>query len=894
MVTSLLKTKFYRPKPSPNNILRPRLHKTLDKGLSGKLTLVAAPAGFGKTTLISSWVQQHSQVFAWVSLDQADNDVTIFWAYVVSALQQVCGRIHSTPLTAFDPGQLPSTQVLLTTLINGLAAIPQKIVLVLDDYHVISNPAIHEQLGFLIDNLPAQLHIVLSTRADPPLPLARLRAKAQLNESRADDLRFTLAEATTFLNEVLELELDPSDIQTLEARTEGWAAGLQLAALSMQGRTDKRNFIADFSGSHHFVLEYLTEEVINRLPEGQRLFLLQTAILDSFCADLCDRVTGTASSADQISQLLRSNLFLVPLDDERVWFRYHHLFADLLKNRLQQDFSEQEILVLYEQAGQWHQERGNLDQAIKYYLLAQEFEQATRWIEQVASSTMMHGQLKTILNWIDAIPENIIEIHPRLRFYQAWALSLGGQPKIAEGILVETKASLETLPDSPENRVLRGELAALLTGIITYYNDPSRTIREGQEALTYLPEDNLISRARIHIALGTAYAYSDDRERAIETYKLARDLALKAKNSFLAAAAVELLAGMQIYHLGQLKTAQQHLEQVLVWGKTKDGMHQAFTGTSHILLSAIFLEWNRLDEAAQYLDKGVELVQQSGIGYSLTYAYCTKARLLIALGEIDEATVVLRQANQAAETAPLAHILLHNLSCQTRLALYIGDVDSASRWIERGTKIPGNYPPYLNEVRQISAARVYLAHENFEKTIATIDCVLDQAEAAGRMAHVIESYLLEALAYQQQRETSKAITVLKKAISLAAPEDFTRIFLEGGRPVLKLLRSIAGQDFNRRYVNQLLAAFDGKTTMPEMQDVTSGKLTIQNELAEPLSERECEVLKLIAAGYTNQQIADTLVVSLNTVKKHTTHIFGKLGVKNRTEASNRARELGLI
>jgi LuxR family maltose regulon positive regulatory protein len=351
---------------------------------------------------------------------------------------------------------------------------------------------------------------------------------------------------------------------------------------------------------------------------------------------------------------------------------------------------------------------------------------------------------------------------------------------------------------------------------------------------------------------------------------------------------------MQIYHLGQLKTAQKQLEQALTWGKTIDGMHQAFTGTSHILMGAIFLEWNRLDEAAKHLNQGIELVQQSGIGYSLTFAHCMQARLLVAQNEMDGASEALRLANQAAEATPLTHILLHNLAYQIKLTLRLGDVESASRWIEKGADVPGDLPPYLCEIQQISAAWVYLAQGDLEKAIITTDGILSQAEAAGRNAHVIESYLIQVRIFQEKKKTAQSIEVLKKAISFSASEGYIRIFVEGGKPVWELLRLIADQNFNRQYVNQLLAAFNEKATKSKVMGTTNLNQSLQNVLVEPLTDRECEVLKLIAAGYTNQQIADALVVSLNTVKKHTTHIYGKLGVQNRTEASNRARELGLV
>jgi LuxR family maltose regulon positive regulatory protein len=898
MATPLLKTKNYIPLPLSKFVSRQALLDRLDAGLDGRMTLVAAPAGFGKTTMISSWVRDVGHPTAWVSLDEADNDPALFWAYLVSGLQSLHLDGDGVFWGQIGNSQLPPTRSLLPQIINALAEEDEKIVLVLDDYHVISNPQIHKDFAYLIDNLPPALHIVILTRADPPLPIARLRGRGLLTEIRASDLRFTTRETGIFLNEMMQLDLSADAIATLDQRTEGWIIGLQLAAISMQGRSDKDRFIADFSGSHHFILEYLTEEVVDLLPESLRRFALQTAILDQFSAALCDSILGGDDSAIRLDELQHNNLFIIPLNDEHTWFRYHHLFRDLLKNRLRREFSNEHILECYQRASHWYQEAGEQVEAIKYRLLSKDFDGAAEVIEQAAGGTMLHGHLTTLLGWIEALPEAVLDARPRIRLYQGWAYSLGGQHQVAENILLSAKSKLEILPETPESRTLRGELAALLTGIMVYENDPDRIIQEAREALTYLSEDDLISRARVHIALGTAWAYSDEMEKAGTAYKTARVLAHKAGNPFLATAAIEMLTGMQIFHLGQLMDAAQNLEQVIELGRTGDGTLLAFTGTAHVLLAAINLEWNNLNAAERYLDKGVELIEQGGIGYSLPHTYCTKARLDFAQRKPDQAAEALRLANQAVQNAPLMHLLIHNLSCQVRLALNLGDIKAASDWINPDSPIrrnlPKKLPAYLNEVLQISAARVDLAQGEMETTLETLDNIYSGAEAAGRMAHLIEIYLLKTLAYLGQSEPTSAIDCLKNAVSVAAPQGYQRVFLEAGNPVRQLLKSSSILDFKPRFIGELLAAFDEFDRESKQLGVPAIQPAIINSLVEPLSERECEVLRLVAAGYTNQQIANELVVSLNTVKKHTTHIYGKMGVKNRTQAIAMARELKLI
>jgi LuxR family maltose regulon positive regulatory protein len=574
------------------------------------------------------------------------------------------------------------------------------------------------------------------------------------------------------------------------------------------------------------------------------------------------------------------------LDDERRWYRYHHLFADLLQSRLERLHPDR-VSRLHLRAVDWFIENGSVAEAIEHALSAGDYDRAASLIEQVASGTMLHGRLITILSWLDALPENILDKHPRLRFYQAWALSIGGQPKTGEKILLDAKATLESLPDSPEKPGLRGELAALLTGIILNSNDPHRIFQEAEEALTYLPEENLLSRARVYLHLGIAYTYAGELQKAKKSLQRTREMALRVKNPFLAAVAIELLTDMQIYHQGRLKDGVENLTQILRLGKMVDGTYQAFTGNAHGLLAEINLEWNNLDLASRYLERGIGLLQQGGIGYALTHSSCAKARLELALGETDRAIEALHAANQATQASSLMHFLFHNLAYQVKLALYMGDTETAARWAsgEIGD-LPENPPSYLYEIQQIARARVYLAQGDLNKAIETLDHILPQAESTGQMAHVIDMNLIKALAFQEQDMPTAAIKCLKSSLSLAAPEGYIRTFVEYGESMARLLSMAAARGIMPDYTTSLLASFeDGK------QGVGASS---SQALSEPLSQREIEILELVAAGFTNREISESLFLALDTVKGHNHRIFGKLGVKNRTQAINKAISLKIL
>jgi LuxR family maltose regulon positive regulatory protein len=910
MTIPILTTKLYVPPPRSELVSRPRLIEQLHTGLSSRLVLLSAPAGFGKSTLLSEWVPSVESPLkvAWLSLDDGDNDLARFLAYLVAALQSIDSAIGEELATALQSPRALDIELGLTTLLNDIAASPTEAALILDDYHVIESQAVDRSLTFLIDHSPANLHLVIATRADPALPLARLRGQGQLTELRTADLRFTLDEVAVFLNQVMALKLAAEDIAVLEARTEGWIVGLQLAALSMRESKDVAAFIRSFSGSHHHILDYLVEEVLGQQSVETQNFLLQTSILERLTGPLCDSVCidepGPSEGRATLERLAKANLFIVPLDSARRWYRYHHLFADLLQARLRLLHPDR-IKTLHLRAIAWFEENGLAAEAIEHAFSAGEYDRAASLIEQNASRTMNLGRVTTLLRWLDALPKTVLGARPRLGFIRAWALSMAGQPRAAEEILLDLKTTLASLPSTAENRALRGELSAILAGIITSGNDPHRIIQEAEEALTYLPEENLLSRARATLALGIAYAYSDEVPNAIRTYQQSRDLALGAQNPFLATVAIELIAGIQIYHQGSLAEAARNLEQALEWGKRKHGTYYAFTGLAHSLLAEINLEWNELAAATRYLETGLDLVQRGGIGHSLVHTYCAQARLKMVLGETEAAREALRTADQAAQANPLMQFLIHNLACQAKLALHLGDTEAALRWASGSEhKFPKRLPVHLHEFQQIALARVYLTRDDIKRTLETLALIHPQAESAGRTAHLIEISILEALAYQALNDSAAAVECLQAAINLAAPEGYVQMFLEHGEPMARLLRGLVERGMATAYANKLLTAYEAQkqfvdpesrtvTAAPERTGRGASPLTT-SPLIEPLTDRELEVLHLMADGLTYNEIAGQITVSLNTVRTHVKNIYSKLLVHKRSEALSRARDLDLL
>jgi len=889
----LLYTKLHRPViPAGGRwVARPRLIERLQAGLPHKLTLISAPAGFGKTTLLTEWIHSRGEVIlpllvAWLSLDENDNEPLRFWSYLLAALQTADGGLAKSAQAALQsPAALTLLEELvLTPLLNEIAVRPEPIMLVLDDYHLINTQAIHDGLTFLLDHQPPQFHLVIATRADPPLPVFRWRARGQLTELRAKDLRFTAGEATAFLNRVMGLDLSSKQVEALETRTEGWIAGLQLAALSLQDRPDPEAFVAAFSGSHHYVLEYLAEEVLRRQPETVRSFLLQTSILERLCGPLCDVIAERDDGAATLDTLYRANLFLIPLDDERRWYRYHHLFADLLRNRLRQELPAEQVQELHRRASEWYWQEGWLEAAVHHALAAEDYLRAADLIEREVIGTMLHGQLSTLQGWLDTLPAELLQARPRLQIYGAWVHFLGGRADLAERQLLQVREKLQERPASAEINALRGELAGMLLTMASMGEDTGRTKREAQEALRYLPPDDLNSRARALRALGVAHGLEGDTRQLIEICTEAGDLALTGGNIFLAADIMATIASTQV-HEGRLSEAAENYQRVVDLAQRSPAGPQPFAAMGLAGLAEVHLEWDDLAAAERYMAQAKTLTERGGIGYTQINMWCTEARLQQALGRANQALSLLRQAERICQRLSSPSMGVHLASYQVRLRLLQDDVSGALRWLEWPALEPALLPAVVQEVHQVSRSRVCLAQGRPAEVLAIYEALTPPAKASGRMARVIELGVLRALALQMMGESSAALQALGEVLAQAELAGYVRSFLELGRPMADLLKGAAGPGARSNYLKRLLQAFGDSPETSAQAD--SG-------LIDPLTEREQEVLELIAQGYSNREIANTLTVTLHTIKKHNSNIYAKLGVRSRTQAIGRARNLGLI
>ena len=884
MLPPLLKTKLHIPVAREKIVSRGNLFASLNKGIHRKVTLVAAPAGFGKTTFISSWLQHNPHPVVWLSLGEEENDPSLFWAYMITGFQKAL-RKKTTSLNHLDSTQLPPPRTILLNLINDLSELENQFILVLDDYHSISNPQIHEALTFLIENQPKQLHIIFITRADPPLPMARLRGYGELNEFRTEDLRFSIEEASSYLNELMALDLLQDDIQQLEEHTEGWIIGLQLAALSLRNQSDKRKSVADFSGRHHYILDYLVEEVITSLPEKLRKFLLHTSILHRINADLAMRVTDSVKCEEYLNYLQEHNLFTISMDPELQWFRYHHLFRDLLVNDLKKTCSTDEIEALYQRASLWHQEQGNSEDAIQYALEGKLFDRAAELIESIADSMIAAGRIKTLIEWLKLIPSEVSESHPALLMHQGWIIFLTGQVNAANESLRQAKTILGQNNITENDLLLSGRIDALLSTIVSLTRNLPEAIQQAECALENLPETDHVYRARALRAAGVSRGMMGSLNQAIDNLILAKEQAKLGKNKFLTAEIISQIANFH-KHQGKLSLAEQEYHSIFSLYSRPDDYPPA--SLAYIGLAEIALERNQLDIARSYLERGITLCEQGGIGYALQPAYLISGLVHHALGDKAAAIEAMKQGQALSQRGGGSlESILGLATFHTRLLLLLEDADEAQKWIS-GKNLPAPWsfadlPTTLNEKHLSLQAQVHLAKREYQEVLSICDAILPFAESSGRNARVIELNLFKAVALAGQGQPSASQEALTKALRHAEPCGYIQIFYELRSAIIPLLQTAQEEGRYPKYINKILTAL-GKNNAG----------SFQQGLVDPLTQRELDVLQLMCQGYSNQAIAEQLIVSVNTVKKHTSNIYSKLGVRNRAQAVLKAKEIDLV
>ena len=917
MSAPILVTKLFSPATRPELVPRPRLIERLNACINCKLTLVSAPAGFGKTTLVAEWLQTINNAskshFAWLSLDEGDNDLSRFLTYFIAALNRIddLDKLGEESLSMLQAPQPPPTEAVLTPLINEISAIPNRIIFVLDDYHLIEAQPVHEALGFLLENMPPQIHLVITTREDPLLPLSRLRARGQLTELRATDLRFTITEAAEFLNQTMGLNLSTEDVAALETRTEGWIAGLQLAAISLRGRTDVSTFVTSFTGSHRLVLDYLIEEVLGQQSESIQNFLIRTSILNRLTGSLCDALTGEDTGRQILEALDRANLFIVPLDENRRWYRYHHLFADLLRQRLRQKYPEQ-ISKLHLSASEWYEHESLWSDAIHHAFASENLERVADLIELVWTPMNTSYRSVTWLGWAKILPEDLIRSRPLLSNSCGWASLDAGDMEAADHYFRDAEEWLDTAenvnegPEKPldnplvlDKEQLRSLSSSIANGrayLAQARGDVNGTLKYTQQATELLRENEYFERGLSDVLSGFAYWSSGDLETAREAVADAiAKMQMTGRISFIVSF-TSYLADI-LTAQGRLHEAERTYLQLLEIAAGQDKPDIKETAVLHLGLSELYLERGDMEAAAQHLQKGEQFGEQPAFPPWYRHWICAHIRAMGAEGDYDGILEMLGEAEGLYYRHPIPDVRpLTALIARAQLAQ--GKMTEVLQWAREQRLSVEDDLSYLREFEHITLARLLIAQFKNERddthileAMALLERLHKAAEEGGRIASVIEILMLKALAFEAQEDISPAMPLLERTLTLAEPEGYFQIFVGEGPPMAHLLYGALSQEIAPDYVQRLLKAFPVEE--PE-EVVPSQPQGSDSELIEPLSEREIEVLQLIAEGLSNREVGDRLYLTINTVKAHSRTIYSKLGVNNRTQAVAKARSLGIL
>ncbi len=855
-------TKFQVPQARARLVTRPRLLERLDAGSENKLILVAAPAGYGKTTLVADWLQHITRPVTWLSLDEGDNDPKRFLFYLIGALKQIHPEMGRVAESILRSPQSPPDEIILTSLVNEIGAAPQPFIFVLDDYHFIHTPAIHKQLTFLLDHQPAHMLLVVTTREDPLLPIPRLRARGQVLEIRQEDLRFTTNEVTNFLRQVMEINISVDDIAALERRTEGWIAGLQLAALSLRGHTDPQAFLQSFTGSSRYILDYLIEEVFERQTQEVKDFLLQTSILDQLSAPLCDAVTERTGSQIILEALEQANLFIVPLDQSRIWYRYHRLFSELLRHYSRTADIPQS--ALHQRASQWYESQGLLPDAVEHSIAAQDWGNAARLIGAVNENMLKRGETVTVLGWFGKLPREVACANPNLCMVYAWAALMASQFDIAAPLLEHAEGMAE-----PGSHFL-GQVAAAQAFLARAKRDNGRAIEKSEQALALLPDTDITTRGNIAMNLGLAYWHIGQLTKAEPVLVQACDLCGKVGNQY-ALLTSQIFIARVLASRGKLHQAME-LDESLIQASGQIPI----LCLAHYDLATIYQEWNNLQKAKEHFEQGFALSQRSGNVEFQQAGHLVRAILMHALGNDAEAISAHAEADAMARDFP-ASIRSRVAAFGVQMALAHNDPQILARWepqIDAGTDAHLFY-----RFMGLTRPRLLIARGQKDEAVEALEKIYKTASRAGWGYGIIVVRILQSLA---ARDIDEAVQFLSDALHMGQPENFLRSFVDAGPDLVPVLREAVRRGIGPEYANRILAALGA-----------GPRGGTQVGLIEPLSEREIEVLRLVMAGLSNREIAARLVISPGTAKTHVHNLCGKLGVRNRTEAAMRAKELGL-
>jgi len=912
-VEQLLTTKLYIPPTRPELVPRPRLIDRLNQGLHRKLTLISAPAGFGKSTLVSEWVdnirsaaENESQIdnrIAWLSLDEGDNDPARFLAYLITALQIIDSSIGQQAQTVFQSQQQLLVDPILMTLVNDITQLSdphleksnKDFVLILDDYHVIEEPSIHQAIDFLLEHNPPQLHLVILTRIDPPLSLSRLRVRNQMVEIRGSNLHFSGKEVDIFLNEIMKLGLAPEEITMLETRTEGWIAGLQLAAISLQDQVNNMEFIRAFSGDNRFVIDFLLDEVMLRQPEDVRRFLLRTSVLGRMCGPLCDTVVNSSDEESTLDgqglleYLDRANLFIVPMDNQRKWYRYHHLFSEVLLNRLRKTELSQ-LPTLHLRASKWFEDEGEHDLALHHALAAGNLERAAQLVEQNALDLLVHSRLTRLKKWFESLPKDLISSRPKLCIYRGWLQILIGTTEDANRCVQVTEQILSSAPlqDKAEEQEILGLIYGLKARIALKTGGLGKADEFANQTLNYIIEGSPI-HSHVAIIKGLAAFWDGDLETADLALREAVSISQECNHRFMTVEATIWLGYIKTLR-GQLHQAVKLYRDALQFADLDEKRKIPIAGSAYIGLALVEREWNNLEVAESLLLDGFDMCNLFGNPQAWHIAM---AHVKNAQGNQDDAFDEIQIAEQMGAGADVAfsHLNIDIGRVSLMLSPVGGNLTEAVRWAEDSGLDADDMPSFSQRVAYTMLARVLIAQGKIAQAYGLLVKLRNDAEISDRKGDLIKILALQALSLQTQGDTDQAITTLEKSLTLAESGGFIRIFVDEGPPMAHLLYEAATRGIAPDYVSRLLGAF---RVAEAKQAASSQTQPPEAELIEPLSERELEVLQLIAEGLTNQEVSSRLYLSLHTVKAHTRNIYSKLGVNNRTLAVATARSLGIL
>ncbi len=912
MSISLLGTKFYIPPRREFAVARPHLFEKLVSAIrqTGSFVIISGPAGFGKTTLLSQFISQDVTPVAWLSLDEGDNDPVHFWTYLISACQKLQAGVGESAIAMMGIPQPLPPDAAPTQLINDLDDLDEDLVLVLDDYHIIHDESIQTGMLFLLEHLPKKFHPIISTRVDPPWPLSRFRVRNQLYEIRTDDLRFTISEAGEFLNHTMGLNLSTGDIAALGERTEGWIAGLQMAALSMEGRSDRSGFVKAFSGSHTFVAEYLVEEVLRRQPDDMREFLLKTSVLESLNAGLCEAVTGQQGMQEVLQRLQKANLFVIPLDDESQWFRYHHLFSDLLQAHLKQTCSDQEIAELHERAARWYEREDMKSPAMEHALAAADYPHALQILEKIVLPMILKAYFKTVEDWLQAIPPEYLSESPRVNLAFAWMQLLRRDFAQASPYMERLQRMFSTLKPDEIEPALLGEWLALQSMQLNAQGKIVESRNLAEQALIILPEDEAQVRGRIYMSLAQSYEQTQDYERAIGACE---QIVLHGRSAGDLASEMFGLSYMGLMYIQQGKlSSSERIASEALQRIELTGSFSPFSATFYGELAQVFYHRHLLEQARTYFLRSVELSTKGGFSDAEIYHCVFLSRLLQMEGDLQASLVEIEKALSQIQTAAPVVVKEEVIAQQTSIYLASNCLAEAQYALkpygfsfEGGFTAPVLAPnaniPYYSGMLYDSALRILLYRgrtkdetEALRYGIQLASLIIDGSLRCKHLPIVLKTYLLRSQMQVALGNRQAGLADIARALELGEPEGFISDFVEEGEPIEKILMALQKSDLLGKvrpgYVQEILTAFSQK--LPPGQEISEGSLV--SSLVEPLTSRELEVLCLIAEGNSNQAIAEKLVITVSAVKKHTSNIYGKLNVNSRTQAVRRARQLLIL